>query len=255
MLARMEPLLRAEVSTAQESGSAIPAVAACIADASSTAAEAPLEETQSFFAQQAEQGQVCVDCSSADADWASVSYGAYLCMDCAGRHRGLGVHLSFVRSTTMDRWSREQLRRMQMGGSKRLRGFFQTYPELQAAPTTKDALATRYRSRAATHYRRLLDARCRESQEEAAAEEARLPPAPGPMEGHLPEQPQGALSPTGGMPPSASTTSAVDNEDDADAEPQSVDKEREALKTLYHSHRGQRSESDDATGPVPGDAM
>ena len=33
-------------------------------------------------------------------------------VDCAGQHRGLGVHVSFVRSLAMDRWTPTQLRRM-----------------------------------------------------------------------------------------------------------------------------------------------
>eukprot|EP00913_Durusdinium_trenchii_P002187 g2019.t1 len=105
------------------------------------------------------KGQSCIDCGLPDADWASVSCGAYLCVDCAGRHRGLGVHLSFVRSTTMDIWSPQQLRRMQLGGTHRFREFLEGYPKLQE-PHSSESLFARYNSRAVAYYRQLLELQC-----------------------------------------------------------------------------------------------
>ena len=36
----------------------------------------------------------CVDCGAANPEWAAISYGALLCIECSGRHRQLGVQVS-----------------------------------------------------------------------------------------------------------------------------------------------------------------
>ena len=40
--------------------------------------------------------QVCVDCTSTDVEWASLSHGTVMCLQCSGQHRSYGVHISFV---------------------------------------------------------------------------------------------------------------------------------------------------------------
>lgn len=47
----------------------------------------------------------CADCGRRGPDWASVTFGVLLCIHCAGVHRGLGSHLSRIRSLVFDDWS------------------------------------------------------------------------------------------------------------------------------------------------------
>lgn len=69
----------------------------------------------------------CVDCNEVHPTWATVSYGALVCLTCSGRHRGLGVKISFVKSVELDSWSYSEVLSMLEGGNQQLNGFFERH--------------------------------------------------------------------------------------------------------------------------------
>ena len=124
----------------------------------------------------------CHDCSAPHPSWASVSYGITLCLQCSGKHRSLGVNVSYVKSITLDSWKRKEILCMLEGGNGQLMQFFDRHGMgsssssqqqhqqhqqqllLQGSPTTSGAssprgnvgVLDRYKTKAASFYRQHL---------------------------------------------------------------------------------------------------
>ncbi|GFY82616.1 ARF-GAP domain 6 [Actinidia rufa] len=76
-----------------------------------------------------------------------------MCLECSGEHRGLAVHISFVRSVTMDPWSEIQLKKMEAGGNDRLNRFLAA----RGVPKETD-IPAKYNSAAASVCRNRIQA-------------------------------------------------------------------------------------------------
>jgi len=75
----------------------------------------------------------CADCGAERPDWACINHGTLICITCSGFHRSLGVHVSKVRSITLDNWELELLEFMNAMGNERFNSVYEAgLTEVQA---------------------------------------------------------------------------------------------------------------------------
>ena len=98
-----------------------------------------------------EGNSVCVDCGSEKPKWASMNNGVFLCLKCAGVHRGFGMSISLIRSLQIDSWTENQLLYLTKGGNN---NFKNNLSEFNIAETA--TLDIKYKSKAADYYRKFL---------------------------------------------------------------------------------------------------
>ncbi|KAI1881146.1 hypothetical protein JX265_001386 [Neoarthrinium moseri] len=74
-----------------------------------------------------ESNKICADCKkNKHPRWASWNLGVFICIRCSGIHRGMGTHISRVKSVDLDSWTDEQLASILSWGNARANKYWES---------------------------------------------------------------------------------------------------------------------------------
>eukprot|EP01132_Coremiostelium_polycephalum_P001353 gene1353-1708_t len=83
----------------------------------------------------------CADCGADSPGWAAVNLGIFVCIVCAGIHRHLGVHISRIKSVTLDSWKSSELDFMRQTSNKKAKEYWEnTVPSHLVTPSFGDSI-------------------------------------------------------------------------------------------------------------------
>ena len=56
------------------------------------------------------ENRLCADCKRPSPSWASINLGVFVCINCSGCHREIGVHVTKIKSINLDLWDKKILK-------------------------------------------------------------------------------------------------------------------------------------------------
>ena len=59
------------------------------------------------------ENRYCADCKRNSPSWASINLGVFICINCSGCHREIGVHVTKIKSVNLDVWAEDTLKYFQ----------------------------------------------------------------------------------------------------------------------------------------------
>ena len=99
------------------------------------------------------ENNLCNDCNKKDPRWCSINNAVLLCAKCARKHRKYSKNVSQIKSLEGDLWSKEEIKRLNIGGNDRFSKMILSYN----IPLINENAEYKYHTKAAQYYRNLLD--------------------------------------------------------------------------------------------------